>query len=104
MAKRFDGATLDAVEVPRARWEEALAGLDSAVRRALERAAENVRRFHAAQIPADVTLEVEPGVRVTRRWVPLDRVGVYAPGGRAAYPSSRAHGRGARPGRRACAR
>lgn len=88
MAARFDGVRLDALEVPRERWVEALGSLDPEVRRALERAAANVRRFHEAQLPADVTLEVEPGVRVTRRWAPLDRVGVYAPGGRAAYPSS----------------
>lgn len=88
MARRFDGVTLDAVEVPRERWDAALEALDPEVRRALERAAENIRRFHVAQLPADVTLEVEPGVRVTRKWTPLARVGVYAPGGRASYPSS----------------
>lgn len=88
MARRFDGVRLEAVEVPRARWDAALKALDPDVRAALERAAENIRRFHAAQIPSDVSLDVEPGVRVTRRWVPLDTVGVYAPGGRAAYPSS----------------
>jgi histidinol dehydrogenase len=88
MAERFDGARLDALEVPRNRWTEALESQDPEVRRGLERAAGNIRRFHAAQLPADVTLEVEPGVRITRRWAPLARVGVYAPGGRAAYPSS----------------
>jgi histidinol dehydrogenase len=88
MAERFDGVRLTSLEVPRARWEEATAGLDPAVRAALERAAANIRRFHEVQLPEDVTLDVEPGVRVTRRWAPLDTVGVYAPGGRAAYPSS----------------
>ncbi len=88
MAERFDGVRLEALEVPRARWDPARDALPPGVRSALVRAAENVRRFHAAQLPADVALEVEPGVRVTRRWVPLDTVGVYAPGGRAAYPSS----------------
>ncbi len=88
MARRFDGVELRDLEVSRARWEAAARALDPAVRRALERAAANVRRFHEAQLPSDVTVDVEPGVRVTRRWVPLERVGVYAPGGRAAYPSS----------------
>jgi len=88
MAERFDKVRLDALEVPRSAWERALASLDADVRRALERAADNIRRFHAAQIPADVALDVEPGVRITRTWTPLARVGVYAPGGRAAYPSS----------------
>lgn len=88
MAQRFDGVKLPALEVPRTAWDAAVEALDPAVRRALERATANVRRFHEAQLPADVTLEVEPGVRITRRWTPLQRVGVYAPGGRAAYPSS----------------
>lgn len=88
MAARFDGVELEALEIPRARWDVALQGLPPAVRSGLERAAGNIRRFHAAQIPTDVTLDVEPGIRITRRWVPLERVGVYAPGGRAAYPSS----------------
>ncbi|MGE0158369.1 MAG: histidinol dehydrogenase [Gemmatimonadales bacterium] len=88
MAERFDRVRLEALEVPRAAWDESLAALDASVRAALTRAAGNVRRFHTAQLPADVVLDVESGVRVTRTWTPLDRVGVYAPGGRAAYPSS----------------
>jgi histidinol dehydrogenase len=88
MAERYDGVALTQLEVPRGRWQEALGDLDDGVRSALERAAANIRRFHEAQLPPDVTLEVEEGVRVTRAWVPLERIGVYAPGGRAAYPSS----------------
>jgi histidinol dehydrogenase len=88
MAERFDGVKLDALEVPREAWDEALAGLADTVRAALERAARNIRTFHAAQVPAEVSVEVEPGVRVTRVSVPIERAGVYAPGGRAAYPSS----------------
>lgn len=88
MAERYDGVALAELEVPRDRWQEALGDLDDAVRSALERAAANIRRFHEAQLPPDITLEVEDGVRVTRAWVPLERVGIYAPGGRAAYPSS----------------
>ena len=88
MAERFDRVRLDEIEVPREAWAEAVAELDPTVKAALERAATNVRRFHAAQIPSEVSLEVEPDVRITRAWTPLARVGVYAPGGRAAYPSS----------------
>jgi len=88
LAERFDGVRLHGLEVPQEAWEQAAEALDARVRAALERAAANIRRFHAAQLPADVSLEVEPGVRVTRAWTPLARVGVYAPGGRAAYPSS----------------
>ena len=88
MAREFDGVTLSALEVPRERWKEALNSLDVETREGWERAARNIRSFHTAQIPAEVTLEVEPGVRLGRCRVPLAAVGVYAPGGRAAYPSS----------------
>lgn len=88
MAERYDGVSLATIDVPRAAWDDALADLDPELRRALERAAANIRRFHEAQLPQDVVVEVEPGVVVTRRWCPLARVGVYAPGGTAAYPSS----------------
>jgi histidinol dehydrogenase len=88
MAKRFDGVSLETLEVPRGRWESALDTIDTDVRRALERAAANIGRFHEAQLPEDVVVDVEPGVRITRSWAPLERVGIYAPGGTAAYPSS----------------
>ena len=87
-AERFDGVRLDALEVPRERWEAAVHDLEPAVVEALQRAARNIEAFHRAQIPAEVRLEVEPGVELGRRFVPLGAVGVYAPGGRAAYPSS----------------
>ncbi len=88
MARRFDGVELDALEVPPARWTEALEALDPEVRAALERARRNILAFHRAQLPSEVTLEVEPGVMLGRRAVALPAVGVYAPGGLAAYPSS----------------
>jgi histidinol dehydrogenase len=88
MALRFDGVTLDAVEVPGERCRAALESLEPGLRRALERAAANIRSFHEAQRPRPIRLEVEPGVILERRWAPLPAVGVYAPGGRAAYPSS----------------
>ncbi len=88
MAREYDGVTLSELEIPRARWRSALDAMDSAARRGWVRAARNIKAFHEAQIPPEVTLEVEPGVRLGRRAVPLRAVGVYAPGGRAAYPSS----------------
>jgi histidinol dehydrogenase len=87
-AERFDGVTLDALEVPRATWRRALDGLDRDVRAALERAARNIARVHEAFRPSETCAEPEPGIVVRRRPDPLSRVGVYAPGGRAAYPSS----------------
>ncbi|MCP3100835.1 histidinol dehydrogenase [Myxococcus sp. K15C18031901] len=88
MARQFDRVELSSLEVPRERCEAALATLDPAVSQALRRAARNIARAHAAQLPRAVETETEPGVLVGRRPDPLGRVGVYAPGGRAVYPSS----------------
>ena len=88
LARELDGADLESLEVPRAAWEAALARIPAGARRALEHAAGNIARAHESQRPSPVEIEVEPGVRVGRRPDPLGRVGVYAPGGRAAYPSS----------------
>ena len=88
LAVRFDRATLQSIEVPRARWQEAFENLDPAVRAGLEQAADAVQAFHRAQLPRPIEVEVRRGVRLGRRAEPLRRVGVYAPGGRAAYPSS----------------
>jgi histidinol dehydrogenase len=88
MVRRYDGVQLSRLEVPRERWEVALAGLDSAVRRALERAAQNIAAFHRSQLPRPFEVAVEPGVVLGCRFEPLGSVGAYVPGGRAAYPSS----------------
>lgn len=86
--RRFDGVDLDVLEVPRSTWSAALDDLPPTIRGALGRAARNIDAFHGALVQGDVTVEVEPGIVVTRRSVPLERVGVYAPGGTASYPSS----------------
>lgn len=88
LARAFDGAVLDAIEVPRSRWMQALDHLDPRVRRALERASRNIMSVHRAFLPQAIEVSPEPGITVGRRPDPLRRVGVYAPGGRAAYPSS----------------
>ncbi len=88
LARQFDGVALDDLEVPRERWEAAADALDEEIRWALERAALNIEVFHAAQLPGPIECQPEPGVELERRWAPLERAGVYAPGGRAAYPSS----------------
>ncbi len=88
LAQQLDGVTLDSLEVPRAACQAALSGLAPSLRQALERAVRNLTRVHQAAMPSPCCLEVEPGVYVERRPDPLKRVGVYAPGGRAAYPSS----------------
>lgn len=88
LARELDGVALEAVEVPRATWQRAQAELPGHLRSALEHAAANIERAHRAFLPAASEVEVEPGVVVGRRPEPLGRVGVYAPGGRAVYPSS----------------
>ena len=88
LARRFDRVSLDSLEVPRAAVLAALDRQPPALRRAMERSARNVAAVHSAFRPQATRLEVEPGVVVERRPDPLTRVGVYAPGGRAAYPSS----------------
>lgn len=88
LAARFDGAHLEALEVPRARCRQALDRVDGPVRAAMERAAANIATAHRAFLPSTTECETERGIRIGRRPDPLARVGVYAPGGRAAYPSS----------------
>jgi histidinol dehydrogenase len=85
---RIDGVELDSTRVPKQALDDALATLDAAVRAALEEAARRARRVHEAQRRTDTTVEVVPGGVVTERWLPVRRVGLYAPGGLAAYPSS----------------
>ena len=88
MALEFDGVTLESLEVPRATWQRALETVDPALRRSLERSAANIARVHESFAPVAQETESEPGIVIGRRPDPLARVGVYAPGGRAAYPSS----------------
>jgi histidinol dehydrogenase len=86
--ERFDGVRLDSLRVPRAALAAALDALDPAVRVALETAIDHARAVHAAQLRTAHTTQVVPGGTVTERYVPVDRVGLYVPGGRYVYPSS----------------
>ena len=86
--ERLDGVRPAHLRVPRAELDAALDQLDPAVRAALDVSIERVRRVHADQVRAERTTEVVPGGSVTMRWIPVDRVGLYVPGGRAVYPSS----------------
>ncbi|WP_024803848.1 histidinol dehydrogenase [Nocardia sp. BMG51109] len=86
--EKFDGVVPATVRVPAAELDRALDELDAQVRTALEVAIERTRRVHADQRRTDSTTEVVPGGTVTERWVPVERVGLYVPGGNAVYPSS----------------
>ena len=87
-AREFDQVELGAIEVPHVARRRALETLAYPLRTALERAARNIATAHRAFLPPRTEVETEPGVFVGRRADPLDAVGVYAPGGRGAYPSS----------------
>ncbi|WP_280252835.1 histidinol dehydrogenase [Nocardia abscessus] len=87
-SERFDGVIPPTVRVPAAELEAALERLDPAVRAALEESIARARKVHADQRRTDKTTEVVPGGTVTERWVPVERVGLYVPGGNAVYPSS----------------
>ncbi|WP_309050684.1 histidinol dehydrogenase [Streptomyces sp.] len=87
-AEKFDGVRLDQVRVPAAALRRALDELDPAVRAGLEESIRRARLVHAAQRRTTHTTQVVPGGTVTEKWIPVERVGLYAPGGRSVYPSS----------------
>ncbi|WP_411140752.1 histidinol dehydrogenase [Streptomyces sp. x-80] len=87
-ARRFDGVDIERVRVPAEALDRALQELDPAVRAALEESIRRARIVHREQRRTDTTTRVVPGGTVTERWVPVERVGLYVPGGLAVYPSS----------------
>jgi len=88
LGERFDGVRPPHLRVPAEALHTALDELDPGVRSALEESIRRARLVHEDQRRTDVTTQVVPGGTVTERWVPVDRVGLYVPGGRAVYPSS----------------
>ena len=87
-AERFDRVRPAAIRVPAEELREALDGLAPDVRRAVESTIERVRAASAAQVPAPETTVLGPGAVIEQRWQPVERVGLYVPGGKAVYPSS----------------
>ena len=88
LAQEFDGVTPASIRVPQKALDSALASLDPVIRAALELSIERVRKVHNDQVRVDKTTTVVDGGSVTEKWIPVDRVGLYVPGGRAVYPSS----------------
>ena len=86
--EQFDGVRPTHLRVPQAELEKAASGLDPQVRQAIEASIERVRKVHAEQKPAAHTTELAPGATVTEVFRPIERVGLYVPGGKAVYPSS----------------
>ena len=88
LGEKFDGVRPDALRVSSSQISESLNSLDPKVRDALLLSIARIKKVHQEQLRSDKTVTVIPGGTVTERWVPVDRVGLYVPGGRAVYPSS----------------
>ncbi len=84
----LDGITPPSLRVPAAELENAAANLDPPVRAALLESIRRARIVHSDQVRGESVTQVVDGGSVTERWIPVDRVGLYVPGGQAVYPSS----------------
>lgn len=82
-AKEFDKAELDALEAPQEQMDKALAALEPELRAALEEAAENIRAFHRRQVQNGFVISDQPGIVLGQKVTPIEKVGVYIPGGTA---------------------
>ena len=87
-AEKFDGAKLDALEVTEEEWACALEKADKKLIAILKEAAENIRVFHEKQVRKGFQIEKGNGVIVGQKITPIEKVGLYVPGGTAAYPST----------------
>jgi histidinol dehydrogenase len=87
-ARDFDGVEGHALRVPPAAIAESLADCPPEVEAALRELISRLRRASAAQVPAEQVTRMADGAEIRQRWQPVSRVGLYAPGGKAAYPSS----------------
>lgn len=85
---KFDKAELEDLQVSQDEIKEAYDNLDKGLIEALKRASSNIEKFHKAQIPEEWFMEVNPGITAGQIIRPINTVGCYIPGGRAAYPSS----------------
>ena len=88
LGQEFDGVRPPSLRVPQSALDAALAELDPEIRRSLDISIERIRKVHNDQVRNPHTTTVVDGGTVTERWIPVDRVGLYVPGGRAVYPSS----------------
>lgn len=87
-AERFDGVRPEHIRVPRQIMDQALSELSAELRAAIEVAISRVRKVSVAGVPKDFQVELAQGAVVSQRYVPVDSVGLYVPGGKAVYPSS----------------
>ena len=87
-AKKFDGAELDSLLVTKAEIDEAFAAVGEDFLTTLRMAAANIRAFHEHQVHKDFVINDTPGVVLGQKYTPIEKAGVYVPGGTAAYPST----------------
>jgi histidinol dehydrogenase len=88
LAQEFDGVRPTAIKVSQSDLDSALQKLDPKVRTALELSIGRIKKVHNDQVRSEKTTTLVEGATVTEKWIPVDRVGLYVPGGRAVYPSS----------------
>ena len=88
LGEKFDGVKPASIRVPQSVIDQSLASLDPAVRSALEEAIIRITKVHSDQSRGVTKTQVVDGGTVEQRWIPVDRVGLYVPGGKAVYPSS----------------
>lgn len=86
--KKFDRADLADLEVSPEEWDAAMAAVEPEFLQILQEAAANIRRYHEKQVRASYVVNEQPGVLLGQRILPIEKVGVYVPGGTAAYPST----------------
>ena len=87
-AKKFDKADLKALQVSEAELDEAFGSVEPEFLDVLKEAAENIRAFHSRQVRNSFILNEKPGIVLGQKVIPMDRVGIYVPGGTASYPST----------------
>ncbi|MCS5699384.1 histidinol dehydrogenase [Cyanobium sp. FGCU-52] len=88
LSERFDGVRPEPLRLPAERLRQAWEATPASLRAALELAHGRILDFHRRQRPQDLSVEGPHGERLGRRWRPVERAGLYVPGGRAAYPST----------------
>ena len=87
-ALKFDGAKLDNIQVTQEEIEEAFANMDGYFLETLREAAANIEAFHRQQVHKNFVMNDKPGIVLGQKYTPIEKAGVYVPGGTAAYPSS----------------
>ena len=87
-ALKFDGATIENLQVTQAEIDEAFAGMGPYFLETLRQAAENIEQFHRQQVHKNFVMNDRPGIVLGQKYTPIEKAGVYVPGGTAAYPST----------------